>query len=216
MDYVHGNSIITIAFADDCELLHDLLIPYIDSIDSCKVVIQAYNGKEILEKLVRKPETNLVLMDIRMPELDGIDAAKEIKLLYPNMKILFTSIYNNEIVRCRIIGAGGNGFISKNSSIQEFKRAILAVLKYGYYFQNHISANRKKNWKSLNGQQKLSEEELLFLRLVCTDKTYEGIAGEMKSNIRRIDYIREGLFEKFEVHNRVELALLAYGGGIFA
>ena len=214
MDYIHGNSIITIAFADDCEVLQDLLKPHLDSIDSCKVVIQAFNGKELLEKLARKPETHLVLLDIRMPEMDGIDAAKEIKLLYPKMKILFTSIYKNEMVYCRIIAAGGDGYVNKSSSLQEFKRAIFGVMKSGYYFQDYVSGNGKTNLKPLNGGQQLSDEEVTFLKLACTDKTYEGIASDMKTNIRRIDYIREGLFEKFEIHSRVELALLAYKGGI--
>lgn len=215
MDYVHGNSIITIAFADDCELLQNLLIPYIDSIDKCKVVLQASNGRDLLEKLARTPDTYLVLMDIRMPEMDGIDAAKEIKNLYPKMKILFTSNYNNEIVYCRIIGAGGDGYISKNSSVHDFKRAILGVMKSGFYFQDFVAGNFKKNNIPLNANHKLSDEEITFLKLICTDKTYACIAGEMNTNKRRIDYIREGLFEKFEVHNRVELAILAYNGGIF-
>jgi DNA-binding NarL/FixJ family response regulator len=214
MDYVHGRSVITIAFADDDELLQDLLTIYINSIENCKVVIQAYTGKELLEKLTQRPNTSLVLMDIKMPEMDGIEAAKEIKYFYPGMKILFTSIYKNEIVYCRIIGAGGDGYVNKKSEPQEFNRAIFTIMKSGHYFQDYVSSDGKSKLQPLNGKHKISEEEIRFLKLICTDKTYTGIAGEMNTNLRHIDYIREGLFEKFEARNRVELALLAYNGGI--
>jgi YesN/AraC family two-component response regulator len=76
MDYVHGQSIIKIALAEDSELLQDLLPGFIDGMENCKVVIQAYNGRELLEKLSTKPDTSLVIMDIKMPEIDGIEAAK--------------------------------------------------------------------------------------------------------------------------------------------
>jgi len=135
MDYVHGKSIIKIAFADDDELLQDLLSAYIDSFENCKVVIQALNGIELLEKLAQKPDTNLILLDMKMPEMDGIEAAKIIKQDYPETKILFTSIYRNEIVYSRIIGAGGDGYIHKHSAAQEFKRAIFGIMKSGHYFQ---------------------------------------------------------------------------------
>ncbi len=219
MDYVHGKSIIKIAFADDDELLQDLLPIYIDSIENCKVVIQAFNGRELLEKLVIKPDTTLVLMDIKMPEMDGIEATKKIKLLYPGIKVLFTSIYNNEIVYCRIIGAGGDGYINKYSPVNEFKKAILTLMKGGSYFQNYISHFNNENGKSikaiLNGRNNLSDEEIIFLKFVCTEKTYESIASDMNSSLRHIDYIRQGLFERFEIRSRVELALFAYNGGIF-
>jgi DNA-binding NarL/FixJ family response regulator len=116
MPYVHGKSIIRIAIADADELLQDLLPGFIDSIENCKVVLQAFSGPELIEKLKQKPDTDLVIMDIRLPELDGIETAKKIKIQFPGIKILVFSVYQNELAFCRVIGAGCDGFIKKGST----------------------------------------------------------------------------------------------------
>jgi two-component system, NarL family, invasion response regulator UvrY len=218
MPYLHGKSIIKIAFADDCHLIQDLLPAYIDSIENCKVVIQAYNGRELLEKLWQKPATNLVIMDIQMPEMDGIEAAKLVKSAFPEIKILFVSVFTNELACFRVISTGADGFISKSSPISELKSAVYEVMKNGSYFHNGFSGNsiRRVFGNGKKSKIDLSAEELIFLKYACTDKTYVAIAREMKTTSRHIDYIRQGLFEKFEVHNRVEMALFAHNGGLIA
>jgi DNA-binding NarL/FixJ family response regulator len=216
MPYTHGKSIIRIAFADDDLTLQDLLPAYIDNLENCKVVIQAYNGKDLLEKLNRKPDIDLVIMDIKMPEMNGIEAAKSIKEDFPEIKILFSSIFGNELTYCMLAGIGADGFIRKGASVAELRNGIFALMKTGAYFPGFPVSLRKR----LNGHKKVkknslvSDEEIAFLKLICTDLTYTAIAAEMKTSIRHIDYMRQGLFEKFEVHNRVELALFAYDGGI--
>lgn len=218
MSYVHGRSIIRIAIADDDETLQDLLPGYFSSIENCKVVIQAYNGRDLLEKLKQKPDTTLVLMDIRMPEMDGIEAAKKVKADFPELKILFSSIYHNELVYCRVIGAGGDGFIRKGATVSEYKKAIFEVMKTGWFFPNTIQKTLKPNGHTIKHSNRLliTDEEVEFLRLVGTGLTYDAIASKLNTSLRHIDYIRQGLFEKYEVKSRVELALYAYQGGLYA
>jgi|CXWL01.1.fsa_nt_gi DNA-binding NarL/FixJ family response regulator len=218
MPYVHGKSIIKIAFADDSLLIQDLLPGYIDTIENCKVVIQAYNGRELLEKLRQKPNTDLVIMDIQMPEMDGIEAAKKVKAEFSEIKILFASVFTNELACCRVIGTGADGFISKSSPVAEFKSALYELMKNGFYFHNGFSGKsiRRVIGNGKKNKVDLSAEELFFLKLACTEKTYQAIAVEMKTNPKHIDYIRKGLFEKFEVRNRVEMALFACNGGLVA
>jgi two-component system response regulator NreC len=86
MPYVHGESIIRIAFADDDLTLYELLGDYFDRIENCKVLIRATNGKELLEKIKRKPEIDLVITDIRMPEMDGYELTKQIKKIILKLK----------------------------------------------------------------------------------------------------------------------------------
>jgi two-component system, NarL family, invasion response regulator UvrY len=218
MSYLHGNSIIKIAFAEDCHLIQDLLPAHLDTIEYCKVVIQAYNGRELIEKLQQKPNTNLIIMDIQMPEMDGIEAARQVKKEFPEIKILFVSAFTNVLACCRVISAGADGFISKSSPVAEFKRAIYEVMKNGFYFHDGFSGNsiRRVMGNGKKNKIDLSAEELFFLKQACTEKTYEAIARDMKTTSRHIDYIRQGLFEKFEVHNRVEMALFACNGGLVA
>ena len=218
MAYIHGKSIIKIALADDDLLIQDLLPGFIDGIENCKVVIKAYNGRELLEKLSQKPNTNLVIMDIRMPEMDGIEAAKKIKGDFPKMKILFSSVYHNGLAYYRVVDAGADGFVEKGMGVSAYKSAIYEVMKNDWYFPHGVAAiiRRGRNDKSphLDSRIHISEEELVFLKFACTDKTYDAIASDMRISTRHVDYIRQSLFEKFEVHNRVELALFACKGGI--
>ena len=183
MPYVHGKSIIKIALADDNLLIQDLLTHYIDTIENCKVVIQAYNGRELLEKLRQKPDTSLVIMDIQMPEMDGIEAAKLIKSEFLEMKILFASVFTNELACCRVISTRADGFISKSSPAAEYKRAIYEIMRNDYYFHDGFSGNsiRRVIGNGKKTKIELSPEELLFLKHSCTEKTYEAIAMEMKT-----------------------------------
>lgn len=218
MLYQHGESIIKIAFADDNQLMQDLVPPLIDSFENCKVIIQAFNGRGLLEKLARKPDTSLALIDMKMPEMDGIDTAKKIKMQYPDIRILFFSNYCNELVYKRIISVKANGFVSKDCTTHDLRTAIYSVMRSGYYIHGGFPSILKEGFNGGNHAHRngyvIKDEEVEFLRLVGTDLTYEAIAGRMKTSLRHVDYIREGLFEKFELHSRVELALLAYNAGI--
>lgn len=219
MSYVHGESIIRIALADDDLTLQDLLPSYLDSLENCKVVMQVTNGRDLLEKLKHKPDIDLLLLNIKLPQVNGYEAARKIKQDRPEIKIVFSSAYINELVYCQLISIGVDGFILKGSATPEFRRAIFEVMRQGYYFSGFpVSINKKK----LNGYGKthkleslITEEELRFLHLICSDKTYKTIAHEMSITRRHCDYIRESLFQKFDVSNRVELALFAYKGGVY-
>src|SRR5687768_4921190 len=131
MPYIHGKSIIKIAIAEDYEMFRELVSAHIDTIESCKVVIHAANGQELIEKIESKP-ADLVLLDISMPLMNGYDTATILQEKFPDIKILFCSMYNSELAVCRMIGCGGSGFIHKGASISELKRAIYDVMKNGH------------------------------------------------------------------------------------
>lgn len=220
MPYQHGKSIIKIAFADDNQLLQEIIPKIIDGFENCKVVMVAANGKELLAKLQNNSSVNLVLLDIKMPELDGVDTAKKIKQEFPGIRVLFFSQYCNELVYKRIIAAKADGFISKDCLPSDIRKAIYTVMKAGYYIHGGFPAFFKEelNGKSIshanNNELAITDEEIEFLRLAATNMTYVAIAKQMKTSPRHIDYIREGLFQKFEIRSRVELAMFAWKGGI--
>lgn len=89
MPYQHGKSIIKIAFADNNQLLQEIIPKILDGFENCKVVMVAANGKELLAKLHNDSSVNLVLLDIKMPELDGVDTAKKLKQEFPRIRVLF-------------------------------------------------------------------------------------------------------------------------------
>lgn len=218
MPYIHGKSIIKIAVADDHEMFRELVSSHIDSIENCKVVIQAANGSELLDKMEAKPNTDLVLLDISMPVMNGYDAAKALREKYPEIHILFCSIYNNEMALCRMIGVGGNGCIHKGASTTELRKAFFEIMKNKQYFPmaggNTVYSDADKHAKPRHLRMDFSQNELKFMQLICTEKTYKEIAFDLDMSERQVDYLREGLFARLEVHCRVGLALVAYKSGI--
>ena len=218
MPYIHGKSIIRIAVADKLEMFRVFLSNYIDSIENCKVVIQTANGKDLIEKIETKP-ADLVLLDTSMREMNGYDTATGLREKFSEIKILFCSVFDNELAICRMIGAGGNGFVYKGAAPSELKRAIFDVMKNGHSFSSVngkiIFANGNKNGsKRSNEKLHFSPKELKFLQLICTEKTYKEIASELDLNPRQVDYLREILFVRFDVHNRIGLAFNAWHSGI--
>lgn len=218
MPYLHGKSLIKIAVADDHEMFREAITTRIDGFENCKVVMQAANGRELLEKLEQKPATNLVLLDIAMPEMDGFETAGKLRSRFPEIKIVFCSMYNNELTICRMLGTGANGFIEKTASMSDLKKRIYQVMKNSqdghdtknrmFIYNEGISTN-----KNISNYQ-ISQTELLFLNLICTEKPYKQIAKEMQLTERQIDYIRENLFSRFEVHSRIGLAIIANRSGV--
>ena len=216
MAYVHGKSIIKIAIAEDHEMFRELISAHIDTFENCKVVIQATNGKELVEKIQTKENTDLVLLDISMSTMNGYDAAMILHEKFPDIKILFCSIYNHELAICRMIGCGGNGFIHKAASTLELKKAIYDVMRNGYGFPPFRTKTFSQNNGLRNVKLHFSNKELKFLQLTCTEKTYKEIAFELGLTPRQVDYLREDLFARFEVHSRIGLAFNARHSGILA
>jgi DNA-binding NarL/FixJ family response regulator len=221
MPYIHGKSIIKIAVADDHEMFREAISAIVDGFDNCKVVIQAANGRELLEKLQLKSNTDLVLLDIAMPEMDGYETAKNLCIKFPEAKILFCSMFKNELAICRMISAGGNGFINKEASTSELKKALFEIMKNGYCFPNsdgRMSFYNEKNSskRPLKNQHQLTIKELQFLKLVCTEKPYKQIAADLDMSDRQVDYLRERLFSIFDVHSRIGMAVHACQSGMYA
>lgn len=214
MPYVHGKSIIKIAIAEDHEMFRELVSAHIDTFENCKVVIQAYNGRDLIDKIEAKENIDLVLLDISMPVMNGYDAAIILHEKFPEIKILFCSIYDHEMAICRMIGCGGHGFIHKGAPISELKKAIYEVMKNGYSFSglNTKIFSQINNFKYRKLQ--FSKRELKFLQLICTEKTYKQIASDLELTPRQVDYLRESLFARFDVHSRTELAFSARYSGI--
>lgn len=216
MPYIHGKSIIKIAIAEDHEMFRELVSAHIDTFENCKVVIQASNGKELIEKIEAKENIDLVLLDVSMRLINGYDTATILREKFPDMMILFCSVYNHELAICRMIGCGGNGFIHKGSSTSELKKAIYEVMRNGYCF-SVLSTRVFSQINNLKQKKfQFSRRELKFLHLISTEKTYKEIASELELTPRQVDYLRESLFARFEAHTRVGLAFSARYCGILA
>jgi DNA-binding NarL/FixJ family response regulator len=210
-----------VALVDDHELLRTGLAAIINSFDGFKVVMEANNGQQFIEKVKSKTPPDIVLLDITMPIMDGYETSSWIKTNLPQTKVLVLSMLENDTAIIRMLKNGARGYILKDSKPKVFKEALDSIRDSGYFINELISSklmhyiNHEEVFDSdafaLNN---LSENEVTFLKWICTEKTYKEIADEMCLSPRTIDTYRDNLFKKLDVKTRVGLAIFAIKNGI--
>jgi two-component system invasion response regulator UvrY len=211
---------IKVALADDHLLLRNALAALIDSFDDCWVINQSGNGKELISAISGGVVPDVVILDLNMPEMDGFETAALLNKKFPSVHVLMLTMYDSELSLIRLLQSGVKGFLKKDIHPSELKFAIQTVVKSGYYYSNHttgklVSLFRNNTEGSLRLQNAmLSEQEISFLKLACSDLTYKEIAQRMGLNPRSIDTLRDHLFIKLDVKSRVGLAMVAIRNGV--
>lgn len=208
--------------ADDHALLRSALASLIDSFGDCKVIYQASTGKELVTKISAGAVPDVIILDLNMPDMDGFETAEWMQKNFPQSHVLMLTMYDSELSLIRLLQAGVKGFLKKDIHPDELKFAIHAVVQSGYYYSNHTTGKLVNLFRNsvdgITGLQKamMTDQELRFLKLVCSDLTYKEIAQQMGLNPRSVDTLRDQLFIKLDVKSRVGLAMVAIKHGIVA
>jgi DNA-binding NarL/FixJ family response regulator len=178
------------------------------------VKYQCNNGAELIECL-RNGLPDVVLMDISMPVIDGVEATKTLVATYPDIKVLALSMFHDEISVIKMVRAGARGFIPKDSEPDELIKAVEAILSRGTYYTDLVTESLiKASQKAENTEiVQLSTRETEFLKLACSELTYKEIAAVMLVSPRSVDGYRDSLFTKLNVKSRVGLAIYAIRNG---
>jgi hypothetical protein len=209
---------IKIALVDDHLILRSSLSNLIEGFGDCKVVMDATNGKDLMEKLLTHPKPDLIILDLNMPEMDGYETAQWLKKEHPEIHILMLTMYDSEATLIRLLQAGVKGFLKKDIHPSELKYAINAVMQFGFYYSHNTTGklmNLFRNDTDAAIQKNiLTEHEVVFLKLVASDLTYKEIAEHLGLNPRTVDNLRDHLFEKLDVKSRVGLAIYAIKKGL--
>ena len=213
------DQVIKIAMADDHVLLRSALAANINKSGNILVVIEASNGQELISQIQAGIIPDIILLDLNMPQLDGYETAKWVHAKYPAIHIIMLTMYDSEPTMIRLLQVGVKGFLKKDTDMNELRYAIHNVMQTGFYFTNNttgklINLYRKKQEHSMLMKSMLTEIEMKFLKWVCTDLTYKEIAQEMGVNVRAVDNMRDNLFGKLEVKNRVGLVMYSIKNGI--
>ncbi len=210
-----------IAVVDDHTLFRKGLISLINVFPNFEVILEASNGKDFIQRLNPEELPEIVLMDISMPEMDGYATCEWLKSHYPAIKVLALSTMDAETAIIKMIRSGAKGYIVKDADLSELKLAFSELLSIGFFYNELVSRkvihsiNRiVEDNDAVTTLQKLSDNELNFLRLSCSEKTYQEIANEMFKSEKTIDGYRAELFKKLNVSSRVGMVMYAIKNGI--
>lgn len=214
------NKEIKIALADDHILLRKGLAGLVRNF-GYTVLLECDNGKELIAKLDKDNQPDIVLMDINMPAMDGYETTLYLRKNFPLINVLALSMYDDETAILRMIKNGAKGYVLKDADPRELKQAIDAVVSKGFYYSEMVTGKLVHSIHQLDESESnmhrslnLTEKEIEFLKLAGSEMTYKEIAGQMHLSPRTIDGYRDSLFEKLNVKSRVGLVLFAIKNGI--
>jgi len=211
---------IRIAIADDYAIIRDGLKVGLARDANFEVVLEAESGDELVEGMART-EVDVVLLDLRMPGMDGMEATTVIRQRFAQVKILAVTMYDDEKFIIHLMEKGANGYLLKNADSDEIRKAIYAVHETGYYFNDLVNkallrklvirGNVKPNFRQ---EVEFTERELQVLHLICEEKTNAEIGKVIFLSPRSVEGIRQRLVEKVGVRNTAGLVMFAVRNGI--
>jgi DNA-binding NarL/FixJ family response regulator len=202
---------IRIIIADDHQLFRNGLKILLNSFPDFEVTGEASNGEEFL-KLLNTIPADITLMDINMPEMDGIEATRKGLKLCPELKIIALSMYGEEEYYYKMVDAGVKGFLLKDSDISEVKEALITVMKGGSYFSQELLYHVIQKIKHREHESKtanLSKREKEILAKICEGLSNQEIADTLFISKRTVDKHRANLLGKTNSKNTASLILFA-------
>lgn len=206
---------INVVITDDHKLFRKGIAALLSDFDFVNEIGEAGNGIELLDKIESlESPPDLILLDVRMPEMDGIEAQKLVREKYPEIKIIILSMEDDEQIVLHLIEQGVNGYLLKNADPDEMEMAIKKVISEGYYFSQEFSQLIVKNVvrKKTNKfelEQELTAKELQVLELICKQFTANESADKLNLSVRTIEGYRRKLLEKTKSKNLAGLVVFA-------
>ncbi|MEW5744328.1 MAG: response regulator transcription factor [Nitrospirota bacterium] len=211
---------ITVLVADDHALVREGIAAFLKICDDIEVVAEAADGIEAIEKC-KQYRPNVVLMDISMPRLGGLEATVEIKKFDPDVKILVLTQYDDREYVARFLKAGVSGYLLKKAVGNELVAAIRAVSRGECYLFSSIAAevvagylNAEKRPSIEDPYEKLSDREKQVLKLIAEGLTHKEVAGLLNISAKTVIAHQTNIFEKLNLHSRADLLKFAIQKGI--
>lgn len=211
--------IIKIAIADDYPVFREGLIAGLSMDDDLQVIIEADNGQLLLDALENQVP-DVILMDLKMPVMDGMAATQAVKEKYPQVKVLVISMYDDNKFVTHLMNLGANGYLLKNAEPIDIRQAIYSVMNNHYFFNDQIDKVlikdlmiKNKLQPAFNKDIQLTESELEALRFFCAEEVQE---NNKKANdpSRNMKEVYDQLMKRIGVPNKAGLVMFAVAHGI--
>jgi len=212
---------IKIAIADDHQLVRRGLRKILEDFKDFQVILEASNGKELLEAIEQSELVpDIALVDYSMPVMNGVKTCEALVRSHPRIRPVALSVHDDPDTISEMINAGACSYLLKDADPEMLKRVLLSVFRDGHYYDNMImDSMRKARTRELDGKrkdkvlagkmEKLSDREIHFIKMCCTEKTYNEIAGEMGIAERTAESYRANIFEKLAVTSRTGVVMFA-------
>jgi DNA-binding NarL/FixJ family response regulator len=210
---------ITILLAEDHTVVREGFRMLLDAEADLEVVGEAQTGREAVE-LTKRLRPSVIVMDIAMPLLNGLEATRQIRKAFPNTKVVLLSAHNDDAYIDQAITVGAVGFLLKQASSHDLSRAIREVQK-GNTFFGPVIAKRLHDQKSPNGHRPLkkriallSSREVEVLQLIAEGKANKEAAAELGISLKTVEKHRQNLMAKLNIHEISGLTRYAIAAGI--
>ena len=207
-----------IILADDHKLFREGLRALLDNHSTVEIVGEASNGREVL-KLARELSPNIIIMDLSMPELNGVETARKLVTKDPNIKIIALSVHSDRLFVNSALEVGVKGYILKENAFEQLAQAIKTVLSGETYFCPKVASIVREGYlvslkdvKSRTSILTLREREVV--QLIAEGRSTKRIAFDLKVSAKTIETHRQHVMKKLNIHSVAELTKYAIREGL--
>jgi DNA-binding NarL/FixJ family response regulator len=211
---------IKLLIADDHRVLLDGLVSLLKTEKNFEISATAENGQQVIE-VMKKNDYDICLLDISMPEIDGMEATKWIKQNKPATKIIILTTHDEEEIVSEMIHIGVSGYLMKTSTRQELVDAINRVMSGKLYFSDKVNETILQGYAKEKEKNKKSEELILLtqreeeiVQLLLKEYTNDKIAEELHISYRTVETHRKNIMQKAKAHNLAGLIKFAFSKGM--
>ena len=213
---------IRVAVVDDIKTVRETIVSKLQLSKDLSVIKEFSNGKEILHAMMQGLEADVIVMDIEMPEMDGIEATEKILSKYPNTKILMCTVFDDETNLFKAICAGAKGYLLKDEKPEKIHRAVFETMEGGSAMSASIalkSLNLIKNAsvkvkQDVPAENQLSKREIEMLEHIASGMSYEEVANVTGISYGTVRKHLENIYKKLNVHSKLEAVNKARKDGL--
>lgn len=218
---INSSLMIRISLVDDHKLFRSGIKALLSTYKGFEVVSESDNGKAFIETVAEiKPD--VVLMDLEMPEMDGMETTKFLKVHFPDVKVIMISMHDDEKFIVHMMDLGARGYLLKNAEPEDILTAVNSVVDTGYYFSDLVSramlqglTKGGKVKPSFKPGNDLTEREMEVLQLICREKTAAEIGEELFISPRTVEGHRNNIILKTGARNTAGIVVFAMKNGLF-